>query len=75
MVLLLFLSQPPVHGILQHFQCAEALLEHGILSLDLLLLLVLEPVIPDPDLTVRVHLITLSSEVIVQALEFDGIPD
>jgi hypothetical protein len=32
-------------------------------------------VIPDPDLAVRVHLITLSGKVIVQTLEFDGIPD
>ena len=75
MVLSLFLSQLPVHGVLQHFQCAEALLEHGVLSRDQLLLLVLEPVIPDPDLAVRVHLITLSGKVIVQTLEFDGIPD
>jgi hypothetical protein len=75
MVLFLFLSQLPVHGILQHFQRAEALLEHGILSRDLLLFLVLKPVILDRDLTVRVHLITLSGKVIVQTLEFDGIPD
>lgn len=75
MVLSLFLSQLPVHGVLQHFQCAEALLEHSVLSRDQLLLLVLEPVIPDRDLAVRIHLITLSGEVIVQTLEFDGIPD
>jgi hypothetical protein len=75
MVLLLFLSQAPVHGVLQHFQGAEALLEHGILSGDQLLLPVLKPVIPDPYLAVRVDFITLSGEIVVQALEFDGIPD
>lgn len=73
--LFLFLSKAPVHGVLQHFQRAEALLEHGILSHDLLLPLVLEPVIPDPDLTVSVDLIALSGKVVVQTLEFDRIPD
>jgi hypothetical protein len=75
MVFLLFLGQAPVHGVLQHFQRAEALLEHGVLSRNQLLLPVLKPVIPDPYLAVRVDLITLSGKVVVQALEFDGIPD